>query len=194
MRTPGHAVLNLAILAPPDSAAAFAVLAGAVAPDVPIACLYLWQRLRGTPTEEIWRTHYQKPPWLLVIHLAHSLPLGALAAGVAVAAGAPLAAWFFASLVLHAVLDLPVHHADAHRHFLPLSQWRFISPLSYWDVRRHGRAVTAAEWAGVAVASYLVMTRQPEVSVGAAALVLGLLHLGYAFAFARLWRSPELAR
>ena len=37
-----------------------------------------------------------------------------------------------------AALDLPVHTDDAHRHLLPLSDWRFHSPVSYWDRRYHG--------------------------------------------------------
>ena len=44
----------------------------------------------------------------------------------------------FGSMLLHFACDLPLHHDDAHRHFLPLSLWRFESPVSYWDPKRFG--------------------------------------------------------
>ena len=52
---------------------------------------------------------------------------------------------FFLSVLCHAFCDLPVHVHDAHRHFFPLSDYRFISPWSYWDVRYHGRTVALVE-------------------------------------------------
>ncbi|MFT5443587.1 MAG: hypothetical protein ACI8W3_002637, partial [Myxococcota bacterium] len=33
---------------------------------------------------------------------------------------------------MHVALDLSLHNADAHRHFLPLSHWQFEGPVSYW--------------------------------------------------------------
>ena len=39
------------------------------------------------------------------------------------------------------------HRDDSHRHPYPLSDWRFISPLSYWDPVHHG------QWLGLAEAS-----------------------------------------
>jgi hypothetical protein len=41
--------------------------------------------------------------------------------------------------------DLPLHHEDAHRHFLPFTNWRFISPVSYWDPEYHGRIIAVIE-------------------------------------------------
>ena len=38
----------------------------------------------------------------------------------------------------HVAGDLPVHVDDAHRHFWPLSDWKFISPVSYWHPDHHG--------------------------------------------------------
>jgi hypothetical protein len=142
MRTPGHAVLNLALLGP---SAPGAVLAGAILPDLPIAILYLRERLRGTPEEEIWAVHYQRRSWQDFIHGAHSIPLSLAGALLALALSAQSLALFFASTLLHAVADFPVHVQDAHRHLFPLSDYRFISPLSYWDERFYGRQVTQVE-------------------------------------------------
>jgi len=152
VRTPGHALLNLALVARPSVSTA--VIAGAVVPDLPIVVLYLIEKARGTPTERIWSEHYQRPFWLNLIHALHSFPVALAGLGAAWALASPTAMALFASMLLHAACDLPVHGEDAHRHFWPFSDWRFISPLSYWDPKRHGAAVGAVEalvvWAATA--------------------------------------------
>src|SRR5262245_61523072 len=119
MRTPGHAVLNVALFARHGSMAVVAAtVAGAVLPDLPIVCLYLREKLRGTPTDTIWRVHYQQPFWLNLIHGLHSVPLAVAGLGAGVMAKEPVVMAFFASALLHALCDIPVHGVDAHRHFL----------------------------------------------------------------------------
>ena len=184
MQTPGHAVLNLALLggwAAPSLAVP--ILAGAVLPDVPIAVLYLRERyVRGLSDERIWSESYQRPFWLNLIHGAHSLPLSLGGGLVALALGvAPLAA-FFASVFLHALADFPLHVHDAHRHFLPFSHYRFISPISYWDVRYHGRAVALGEALLVLGVSAWLWLRVP----GPARAGLATVTMWYAFNY---WKS-----
>ena len=190
MRTPGHAVLNVALFARHGSPAVVAAtVAGAVLPDLPIVWLYFKEKLRGTPTEEIWRVHYQKPFWSNLIHGMHSLPLAVAGLAAGALLGQPAVAAFFASALLHALCDIPVHGVDAHRHFLPFSQRRFISPLSYWEVGRHARPVTFAEWALVAAAGAVL-----GASWGwSAAMISGLVlvNLYYAAGFTRLFVAPE---
>ncbi|HEY8212185.1 MAG TPA: hypothetical protein VIG99_32105 [Myxococcaceae bacterium] len=190
MRTPGHAVLNVALFArhgPPAVVAA--TVAGAVLPDLPIVWLYFQEKLRGTPAEEIWRVHYQKPFWSNLIHMMHSLPMAAAGLAAGALAREPVVAAFFASALLHALCDIPVHGVDAHRHFLPFSQRRFVSPLSYWEVRRHARAVTFVEWA-IAAAAGLVLAATWGWGPAAISGLL-LLNLGYAAGFTRLFVAPE---
>lgn len=178
MRTPGHAVINLAVLgAQVQPGAAGAIIAGAVVPDIPIVVLYVRERwLRGTPEERIWADHYQRPFWQAVIHGAHSIPLGLAGLAVSLAVGAPRAAAFFASAALHALCDLPVHAEDAHRHFLPISSYRYKSPLSYWDVRYHARYVALAELVLVLGATVAVWPRGGFAQ--AALLLVGVWYIG----------------
>jgi hypothetical protein len=162
------------------------VLLGAVVPDVPIAVLYAWERrVRGTPEAQIWAVAYQRPGWQAAIHGAHSLPLTAAGALLAVGLGAPGVAAFFASMFLHACADVPVHAEDAHRHFVPLSNWRFVSPWSYWDVRRHARVVAAVEAGLVALATALCWARFGAAGRWAALGVVGWYVHGYARTFLR---------
>jgi hypothetical protein len=192
VQTPGHVVLNLWLLgggAP--SLPALPILAGAIAPDVPIVILYLRERyLRGLPEERIWRESYQRPFWLNLIHGAHSLPLSLAGALGGLALGSAAVTAFFASVFLHALADLPVHAEDAHRHFLPFSHYRFISPISYWDVRYHARTVALVE--ALAVCFAAVWLAQEASTPGRA--LLACVAVWYLVTYARsflatVWRS-----
>lgn len=181
MHTPGHAIINAALLGGLLGHEG-AIVLGAIAPDLPIFALYARERLRGTPEQTIWSVHYQRPGWLATIHGAHSFPLAALGALAAWTAGLPAVAVFFVSVFVHALGDLPVHAIDAHRHFWPFSQFRYHSPLSYWDTRFHARGVALVE-ALLVLAASLALHRR-----GASPAVLGLLvavNLGYARNYVR---------
>jgi len=51
---------------------------------------------------------------------------------------APLLFAVSASALLHSAIDFLVHRDDAHMQFWPLTEWRFRSPLSYWDPAHGG--------------------------------------------------------
>ncbi len=183
MRTPGHAVINLALVARPSLG--LPIVAGAVVPDLPIVALYFIEKARGTPTERIWSEAYQRPFWLNLIHGLHSMPLAAM--GLAVSLGlhfAPAAA-FFASMLLHAAADLPLHAEDAHRHFWPFSDWRFVSPISYWDVRRHATVVGAIEAVLVWAATARLWPTLGTVGRALTLAVCGWYAIAYWWSFAR---------
>ncbi len=183
MHTPGHVLLNLSLL---GSMTGFesAVIAGSVLPDIPIVILYLRERLRGTPTEIIWSECYQRRNWLAIIHLAHSIPVALLGICVGWMFSLRPLLDFFVSMLCHALCDFPVHVHDAHRHFFPLSNYRFISPWSYWDVRYHGRTVALLEAAlvvGCAIHLFLhSQTRFASVPKPLLGLMLGGVVVWYA--------------
>lgn len=189
MHTPGHAVVNLATLGCIVGHEG-AVLAGAILPDLPIVILYLYERARGTPEQTIWAVCYQNRYWLAIIHGAHSLPLSLIAAGLCWLGGLPALATFFASVMLHALADFPLHAIDAHRHFLPFSQYRFISPFSYWDERFHGKQVALLE-ALLVLGCSLWLVRRGVSRLAAAALLL--VNLGYVRSYWRNFLRPRPA-
>jgi hypothetical protein len=45
---------------------------------------------------------------------------------------------FSASALLHSAIDFLVHRDDGHMQFWPLTDWRFQSPVSYWDPAHGG--------------------------------------------------------
>lgn len=160
MTTPAHAALSLIVLGRSERNA-LPVALGAVAPDVTMLVFYVWERLaRGVSESRIWSERYFDPGWQVVFDIPSSIPLLVLAlcillvligrrsttghipsAGVAAAprrTKLTAATLFVASMIVHALGDLPLHREDAHRHFFPFSDWRFISPVSYWDPDHYG--------------------------------------------------------
>ncbi len=160
MTTPAHAALSLIVLGRSERNA-LPVALGAVAPDLPMLVFYFWERLvRGVSEGRIWSERYFDPGWQVVFDIPSSIPLLVLTlclllvlvgrrppAGSIPSAGAAAAprparltasALFVASMILHALGDLPLHREDAHRHFFPFSDWRFTSPVSYWDPDHYG--------------------------------------------------------
>ena len=166
MTTPAHAALSLIVLGRSERNA-LPVALGAVAPDAPMLVFYLWERLvRGVSEGRIWSERYFDPGWQVVFDIPSSIPLLALAlcillvlvgrrstgrfpaAGVAATprpARLTAATLFVASMILHALGDLPLHREDAHRHFFPVSDWRFTSPVSYWDPDHYGGYAAVGE-------------------------------------------------
>ena len=154
MNTPSHVILNLVCFTAGERQISggaipsqrLAIALGAVLPDLPIFLLYGWAKLvRQQPEAQIWSQTYYLPFWQNAVALLHSIPLAAVAAVIGYAVGWRWLLFLGISMVMHSMLDLPVHHADAHRHFFPFSNYRFISPFSYWDVRHYGAIVSMIE-------------------------------------------------
>ena len=77
----------------------------------------------------------------------------------------------FASAAVHALFDLLVHREDGHRHLWPLSDWRFMSPVSYWDPEYGGALGSLLEVVLVAAASVVLWRRHPQRPVRGVLLV-----------------------
>lgn len=147
MKTPSHAIINLAILArsqQPDLNLPIAI--GGILPDIPIFLFYFWAKfIAGIPEAKIWSEAYYNPRIQTVVALFHSIPLSSIAWLIAYYFGWEKVQIISLSLILHSLGDLPVHNDDAHQHFYPFSHYRFISPFSYWDVNHYGSIVSSIE-------------------------------------------------
>lgn len=188
MNTPAHAIVNLWVLGRKDQPRLAApILVGGCLPDLPILVFYLWEKLQGTAEQLIWSSRYFQPGWQLAIDLLNSLPLLVTAAILAHRARAPRWAALFASMSLHALGDLPIHHDDAHRHFLPFSSWRFESPISYWDPAHGGQWFTLFEIALVLVGSLVLWQRFSSRGVRITIASIGAIYLLYFGFVAIVW-------
>ncbi|MDJ0688501.1 MAG: hypothetical protein QNJ41_08320 [Xenococcaceae cyanobacterium MO_188.B32] len=159
MNTPSHYILNLALLgktiAPKDN---IAITIGAILPDIPIFLFYFVAKfIYKLPEQKIWSEAYYQPVWQNIIALSHSIPLALVGLIMFIYLDWKTGAVLCISMICHCLLDLPVHHDDAHSHFFPLSNYRFISPFSYWDVNHYGKIVAAIELLLVLIVNPLVL-------------------------------------
>ena len=167
MMTQTHFLVAAALLCSPKRPARqnTAVLVGAFAPDFAIYAMFIWSKVVGIPESQLWNVVYFSEPMLTYTAIANSAPLYALIAILGIAmvrsASAELAGphsdhtpvglsrfldpaytnvfiLFGLAALTHVALDFPVHADDAHPHFWPVTQWRFFSPVSYWDPSFYG--------------------------------------------------------
>lgn len=147
MKTPSHALVNVGVLSLWASPSlAIPLFFGAVLPDIPIFILYLWAKFwKKLDEKTIWSEVYYQKFWQNWVALFHSFPISILLLGIGLATQRPVLIAIASSLILHNLGDFPIHHDDAHRHFYPVSDYRFISPLSYWDTNHYGKQVAMVE-------------------------------------------------
>lgn len=146
MNSPAHVVFSLALLGRPNAIKyALAITAGALIPDAFMLMFYAYERLLGVPETVIWNDHYHLPFWQNLFDIVNSIPLLLAALFLATYRRKYTWSFVFGSMLIHCLLDLPVHHDDGHRHFFPFSDFRFQSPVSYWDARYHGNIVGLIE-------------------------------------------------
>lgn len=185
MHTPSHLILNLAALRRPVSPAmTWPILAGALIPDAALFVFYGWARGQRLPAQTIWGDAYYSQPWQDIFAVGNSIPLGLLGVVLGYALRGfwlgPWVGFLGASMVLHHLADLPLHHDDAHQHFWPLSSVRLISPVSYWDVDHFGRLGATVELLLVLVATaYLWPRLSSRVSQGLLGITAALITVAY---------------
>ncbi len=116
-----------------------AIIAGALFPDISIFLFYWYYRfIGGVSDTTIWSDLYFNSPWSVVITLSHSFIIWPALLVVAILFSWPILRWLSFGALMHSVTDFFVHNSDAYAHLLPLSNWKFTSPISYWDPNYYG--------------------------------------------------------
>ena len=190
MNSPTHSLIALALLSKKNqSRRNWAVFFGSIIPD---AVIYLWAPyqafIRQREWSEIWNTLYFEAPMQNFIAYVNSVPIYA-ALGITgyLYKDKPwglLCLVFSLAALLHIAFDLPVHNHDAYRHFWPISDWRFYSPLSYYETAHHARWVSLVE-AGIAAICIVILWRRfAKRWVKTILAGLGLLYVYAQFAIA----------
>jgi hypothetical protein len=188
MNTTSHAIVNLALFMQFSQADAnLAIVTGAILPDLPIFLFYSWVKfIKKLPEHQIWAEQYWQPSLQNWVALFHSIPVAIGGAMIAHYYGWETGVFLFMSMVFHSLGDLPLHHDDAHRHFFPLSDYRLISPISYWDPKHYGGTVALVEVLGVWVAT---MVSFPGVASGIGkgiiVAIAGFSAIAYFYYYAR---------
>ena len=164
MNTPAHLIAASALLARRDAPVRNRwIVAGALLPDLWIYGFFVWAAaVQGLLGETIWQDTYWTEPWQTIGAIFNAMSL----AGLIIVGGFALKkTWltvFGLAMALHILLDFPLHADDAHRHFWPITDWRFISPVSYWDPSANGRWGILVEFSVVAAGSFFLWRRFPS--------------------------------
>lgn len=155
MMTQTHHLVGAGLLARPNEwVRNTGVIVGSLLPDAAIFALFGWSKLAGVPERRVWDELYWQEPWRSWVAAQNSIFVHALVLLLGAAVLWAVRPLFRVGLFLlfvalaalaHVALDFPVHHADAHRHFWPFSDWVFRSPVSYWDPAHHGRIFAVVE-------------------------------------------------
>ncbi len=115
------------------------LFSGAIVPEVGMFVFFVWYTLfEPTSQRAIWSELAFREEWQSVFSMFHSFPLWAIASGGFLLLKMPRAVLFCLSGLASAVEDFFVHHDDGHAHFFPFSDYRFESPISYWDPAHYG--------------------------------------------------------
>jgi hypothetical protein len=194
VNTPTHLMLSAAALTKRseegESTYMMPAMVGAILPDAPMFVFYAVEKfLLGSSEREIWTTRYFLESWQNFFDLFNSVPIVLI--GMLVAWKVGHRGWMIllASMLLHIAADLPLHHDDGHRHFWPLSDWRFESPVSYWDPNHFGRPAAVLEVALFIACYFWSMRKHRQWKNRIGLSILALVHMGF-LAFALLVWGP----
>jgi len=186
MNTPAHVIINLLVLGKgKETKHQLAIAAGALLPDVPMFGFYFFEKIiRKIPEYVIWTHQYHQVSWQNIFDAFHSLPVIGIGLAWSLYARNHLGVLLFSSMLLHVAGDFPLHHDDAHRHFFPLSDWRFESPVSYWDPRYYGEVAASLEIL-VVIVSCLVLFSRYTSSIQRG--LVGMVGVSYMMYFGYVW-------
>lgn len=191
MNTPTHIIVSLAVFAEPgERKRNLIVLTGAIIPDVFIYVLSAWALATGQFNGELWSVTYWQEPWQTLGALSNSVPLALLLLIISLWRDWQLLKVIALVLLIHALMDIPLHADDAHRHFWPISDWRFMSPVSYWDRDYHGWLGSLFDLTCLIVGAGLLWRRFPALWVRLA-LAVTVLFCTLLFIAALVWAASH---
>ncbi len=190
MNTQTHVLMGAAIFGRKAPPLAWAGAAGGLIPDLPMYFIIVTLRALGYGFDDIFRRLYWSDWWQIANAIGHNFWLwGGLAASSAwlmrnradnrpiTLTSSPFIFALSASALLHSAIDFACHRDDAHMHFWPISEWRFRSPLSYWDPAHYGNWFGLFEAAVGMIAAIVIFRRYSSRLVRAATLVAMILYI-----------------
>ncbi len=192
MNTPAHLIFGLAAFGKPDRRAIVAAaLAGAIIPDLSLYLLVGWELLiAGTAPEVVFGQMYYSESWQSIFRIDNSFVLWGIAFALAFVANSSVAMALCGAALLHLLLDFPLHNDDARAHFWPITNWKFISPVSYWDPKYFGHIVGPVEVALVIASAIYCWRKYSGRYIRLLVLVLTLFEAAPIIMFGIMFASP----
>lgn len=147
MNTPAHLIFGVTAFGARDAhRITIAAALGAFIPDASLYLLAGWELfVVGTNPQVVFDQMYFSESWQRIFRVDNSFVLWGLALVLAIMTGSKVAIALTGAALLHLALDFPLHNDDARAHFWPLTNWKFISPVSYWDRDHFGHIVGPLE-------------------------------------------------
>ncbi len=147
LQTPTHALIALAVAGKPgERSINTATILGSLMPDVTLFVLFAWDRfVLGDTPQHIFDVAFFSARWQNALAFTNSAPLFLVALGLGLGMRLPLLTVFSIGALTHVGADFLTHNDDAYRHLWPLTDWRFNSPVSYWDPNHYGRIAAPLE-------------------------------------------------
>jgi hypothetical protein len=150
MNTQSHVIMGAVIFGRGIPAKAWAGALGGLIPDLPMFLIVLGLKLNGVPAQVIFGKIYWQNWWQVTNAIGHNFWLwsGLVILGIVnrdrlSSSAQTFDNWtrvslFAGSALLHTTIDFFCHREDAHMSFWPISRWKFMSPVSYYDPAHYG--------------------------------------------------------
>jgi hypothetical protein len=176
--------MGAALFGRPLPKLAIAGALGGIVPDLPMYAIIIGLRASGYPLSEIFGQIYWEHWWQVSNAIGHSFLLWGALAAISIrpalqdkSSKAALLFAFSGSALLHSFIDFLCHRDDAHMHFWPLTEWRFRSPVSYWDSNFYGNYFGLFEAAIGLLLIIILWRRYSKIWVRAALALCGAAYL-----------------
>lgn len=181
MNTPAHVIVNLLVLSRnKNTKTVGSIVIGSILSDIPMFLFYGWVKfVQKLPESKIWSEAYYYGNWQNFFDLFNSLPLFIVGYLIAKQRKSNWFCFFFASLMLHVAGDFLLHNDDAHRHFFPISDWRFQSPVSYWNPDHFGHIIGPIEAVIVILGIMVLVKWFKPVGIRLLFIAIGLVYALY---------------
>jgi membrane-bound metal-dependent hydrolase YbcI (DUF457 family) len=177
MNTQTHIIMGAALFGRPMPKLAVAGALGGLIPDLPMYAIILGLRASGYPLSEIFGKIYWEHWWQVSNAIGHSFIVWGIVLAVSLIAKTKSWSGFGIALsgsaLLHSIVDFLCHRDDAHMHFWPLTEWRFRSPVSYWDGAHYGNYFSLFE-AALGVVLVVVLWQRYQQTIIRALLAIAM--------------------
>jgi membrane-bound metal-dependent hydrolase YbcI (DUF457 family) len=150
MNTQSHVIIGAVLFGRGISSKAWAGALGGIIPDIPMIMIVAVLALSGTPAQTIFGELYWQNWWQVSNAIGHNVWLWSTLAILGFVMRDKLSnsvrtfdnwtrvSLFAGSALLHTAIDFFCHREDAHMSFWPVTRWKFMSPVSYYDPGHYG--------------------------------------------------------
>lgn len=161
-----------------DKTRVLGAILGGLLPDMPAYVFFFYNTvILGVSQQQLWDVLYFDSAWTPYVTLSHSFILWPALLLLGHVVGKKLLFWIAAGGILHSFMDFTVHVDDAYRHLWPLTDWKFESPLSYWDPNHYGNIVGSLDTIAVLLLLVFIMKRTESIRMQKTIIGISVIYI-----------------